>query len=724
MNLHLSRRKFLITSAAAGSALVLGVTWQQFYGLGRRAQRDSQLSAWIEIHPDNQVILTLAKSEMGQGVSTALPMLLAEELEVDWNTIQVKQANEPLNVTLGRQNTGGSSSIHDSWKMLRQAGAIARELLISAAALKLQAKRNTLFVKDGIVYERGTQRQLPYGDLVAMAKNLPLPQTVSLKEKRDYQLIGKNIARLDLSERLNGKARYGADIKFKDSVVAVIKQCPQFGGTSPHIVNREEVLKHYLGANLVESVIVEHDFVSVVAKDFWVANKVLNEFHIEWQIPQNPYNDSEKIYQFFAEALSKTGVVVKQQGAIESDSQGDIHEAVYVVPFQAHATMEPMNCSAHFHDGIVEVWAPTQDPAAAYSEVLHYGFSRAEKWLKKLSSRITNSASQDIKLHTTYLGCGLGRRLQQDYVVQAVLIAKRLTKPVNLIWSREEDMQHDYYRPGNISRLRATLDANGYPQMWDHKIVGPSISMSLWPGSVKNGRDHLAFEPANRIPYSIPIQRVEYVAANTRVPVGMWRSVGLSQNTFAIETFIDELAHLAKRDPAEYRHTLLSQDQRYQRILNVAIKLSGWNTKDSKYGYGIALERSYGSYIVTIVKVARAESGIKIDEVISAVDCGQVIHPDIVKSQIEGANIFALTAATYGETTFKNGAVVQSNFHNYPIMTMTDAPKITVEVMDSNEEPGGVGELGVPPVAPALVNAIFNLTEKRIRKLPVALNNI
>lgn len=720
----MTRRKFLIVATAAGGALIVGVSWQQHGRDQQSAQGKSRLSAWIEIHPDNQIFLTLAKSEMGQGVSTALPMLIAEELGVDWKAVQIRQASEPLNPELGHQETGGSSSVTGSWQMLRQAGARVRELLITAAAQHWQVDRATLYAQDGLVHEKDSQRHLAFGELVVIAKTLPLPKTAAVKDKRDYQLIGKDIARIDLADRLTGTAKYGSDIKFENSVVAVIKHCPQFGGTAPRIRNAEQVLQQYKASGLVETIISETDFVAVVARDFWVANKVIQALNIDWQVPANPYANSAQIYQLFADGLDKPGAIVKQQGTMPAEPPANLLEAIYSVPFQAHATMEPMTCSAYFHAGIVEVWAPTQNPAAAYSETLQHGFSATSKWWKKLSARISNRAASDIKINTTYLGCGLGRRLQQDYVRQAVLIAKRLSKPVNLIWSREEDLQHDYYRPGNMARLRATLDANGYPTTWEHKIAGPSISMSLWPGSVKNGRDHLAFEPANRIPYAIANQHIEYVATNTPVPIGMWRSVGLSQNTFAIEAFIDELAHQARRDPVAYRRSLLAHDPRYLKLLDSAVTLAGWDKQGAGQGYGIALERSYGSYIVTIVKVSRKMDVLKVDEVISVVDCGQCIHPDIVRAQIEGAVVFALSAAMYGEITFDNGATMQSNFHDYPLMSLAATPRLTVQIIDSDEEPGGVGELGVPPVAPALVNAIFSLSGRRIRKLPIALNKI
>ena len=676
-------------------------------------------NAWLRINFNGNVTIILAKSEMGQGVMTALPMLVAEESEVAWNVVSVVQADSPLEPAYGNQSTGGSGSVRSSWLPLRQAGAIAKTIFVKAAAQQWGVKEVECEVRLGVVYHKITNRSVKYEDLVERAVNLPLPQKVVLKDPKDFQLIGTSVPRADIHFKINGNAEYGADIKVPGLMTVVVVHCPVFGGTVANL-DASEALK----VKGVGDVVQIDSGVAVIADDFWSAQKGKSALKIQWsKTPSDPL-DSGSIQQRFINALELDGVIAQKIGTLDSDIIGNspVIEANYELPFQAHATMEPMSCTADLSDGKCEVWAPTQSPGDAFGEVLKHGLPEMTAWYEKIKRKLTGKSLDYIQVHTTMLGCGFGRRLQQDYVREAVQISRAINKPIKLMWSREEDMQHDYYRPASYNRITAFLDEKGLPIAWKHKIVGPSINNCLWPGSIKRGDvDPLAVEGARDLPYSVENVEITWVEMDTTVPVGMWRSVGHSQNAFVVESFIDELAIHSKQDPLEYRLRLLKDASRHRAVLETVADMAHWGrVLPEGHFHGLAVHKSYFSYVAHIVELSVEDNGhTKVHKVTSAIDCGMVINPDIVKAQIESAIAFGLTATLKSSITIKNGQVEQSNFHDFPIIKMNEMPKVDVHIIPSHESPAGIGEPGVPPVAPAVANAVFRATGKRIRRLPL-----
>ena len=702
---QVTRRAFLETAGAAGAGLVIS-----FYlpsGLRFRSPTAGPFApnAWLRIGEDESVLVIVDRSEMGQGVTTALPMLLAEELEADWSRIRIEFAPADkayTNPMFGMQGTGGSTSVRAAYTPLRKAGAAARELLVAAAAQTWGVEKAECRAERGAVVHARSKRRLTYGKLVTKAATLGAPPDVPLKDPKDWKILGTRVRRLDTPPKVDGSAQFGIDVKVPGMLVAVVARSPVFGGkvTSFDAAKAKAVPG-------VRQVVQISSGVAVVADGYWPAKKGRDALAVTWDEGPTASVSSATIAQLFGQRAEQAGAVARHAG----DPDGTLGsapakvDAVYDLPFLAHATMEPMNCTAHVRADGVDIWAPTQFQTGAQ------GFG----------AKIGGVTPDKVKVHTTYLGGGFGRRFELDFIQEALETSKAVGAPVKVIWSREDDIRNAQYRPANHHRMRAGLDANGQPVAWTHRIVAPSIMARVFPDTVKNGLDEEAVEGGVGMPYAIPNVHVDYLLTDTGIPVGFWRSVNNSYNAFAVESFIDELAHAAKKDPYEYRRDLLGKAPRYLGALNLAASKAGWGTAPpAGRARGIAVYKSFESYVAEVAEVSVATDGaVKVHRVVCAVDCGPVVNPSIVEAQMESAIVYGLTAALYGEIAIEGGRVKQSNFHDYQMLRLAEMPKVEVYIVPSTDAQGGVGEPGTPPIAPAVANAIFAATGKRIRKLPI-----
>ena len=702
---QVTRRAFLETAGAAGAGLVIS-----FYlpsGLRFRSPTAGPFApnAWLRIGEDESVLVIVDRSEMGQGVTTALPMLLAEELEADWSRIRIEFAPADkayTNPMFGMQGTGGSTSVRAAYTPLRKAGAAARELLVAAAAQTWGVEKAECRAERGAVVHARSKRRLTYGKLVTKAATLGAPPDVPLKDPKDWKILGTRVRRLDTPPKVDGSAQFGIDVKVPGMLVAVVARSPVFGGkvTSFDAAKAKAVPG-------VRQVVQISSGVAVVADGYWPAKKGRDALAITWDEGPTASVSSATIAQLFGQRAEQAGAVARHAG----DPDGTLGsapakvDAVYDLPFLAHATMEPMNCTAHVRADGVDIWAPTQFQTGAQ------GFG----------AKIGGVTPDKVKVHTTYLGGGFGRRFELDFIQEALETSKAVGAPVKVIWSREDDIRNAQYRPANHHRMRAGLDANGQPVAWTHRIVAPSIMARVFPDTVKNGLDEEAVEGGVGMPYAIPNVHVDYLLTDTGIPVGFWRSVNNSYNAFAVESFIDELAHAAKKDPYEYRRDLLGKAPRHLGALNLAASKAGWGTAPpAGRARGIAVYKSFESYVAEVAEVSVATDGaVKVHRVVCAVDCGPVVNPSIVEAQMESAIVYGLTAALYGEIAIEGGRVKQSNFHDYQMLRLAEMPKVEVYIVPSTDAQGGVGEPGTPPIAPAVANAIFAATGKRIRKLPI-----
>lgn len=690
------RRNFLTTTAAAGAGLVLAFSMTSCVRSvppGGRESSGFRPSGWLRITSDNHITVFVAEAEMGQGVHTSLAMLIAEELEVDFSMIEVEQA--PVdNAVYGWQYTGGSTSVRDGWERFRQAGAVAREMLIAAAARAWQVPVAECRAEQGGVVHAASERRASYGELATDAAGMPVPQSIKLKERGDFRLIGKSLPRVDAVDALNGSIVYGADVKLPNLLTATIVHCPVFGGKARKIGSEKA-----LAVPGVHKVVEIDAGVAVVADHFWAAKKGADVLDIQWDFGPHADISSESIQQLFTEqADGYTGVEQEISTALANAAQRI--EAEYHLPYQAHATLEPMCCTVHIHDGVCEVWVPSQNPSSAQVVAARFSMSRVEYLAQRVKGKLLGRSLESVRVHNMPLGGGFGRRLESDYVVEAVQIAKAVDAPVKLIWSREQDIQHDFYRPASLHRLTAGLDEQGMPVAWHQLAVGVAD-----------------YGPPY---YKIPTSGGSTIEVDTGVPTGPWRSVSLSWNAFVIEGFIDELASLAGKDPVAYRLDLL-KIPRLKAVVEMAAEKAGWGgSLPAGHYQGIAAQPGFGSYVAQVVELSVDKNkGIRIHRIVCVIDCGQVVNPDMVVSQMEGGIIFGLTATVTSAITIRNGRVEQSNFYDFPILRMGETPPIDVYIMPSEEPPGGVGEPGVPPIAPAVVNALYATTKVRIRKLPV-----
>ncbi|HEV8305018.1 MAG TPA: xanthine dehydrogenase family protein molybdopterin-binding subunit [Gemmatimonadales bacterium] len=698
----MERRAFLQTAGGVGAGLVIG-----FRIPTRREQNPSPFApnAWLRISPDDSILVVVDRSEMGQGVATALPMLLAEELEADWTKVQIEFAPADkayANPLFGMQGTGGSTSVRAAWTPLRKAGAAAREVLITAAAQAWDVNRTECRAERGAVVHAKTRRRLRYGQLALRAGALPVPADVPLKDPKDWHIAGRPTRRLDTPPKVNGRAKFGIDVRVPGMRVALVARSPVFGGK---VKSFDAAAAKAVDG--VRDVVQISSGIAVVGTGYWPAKQGRDALQVVWDEGPNAAVSSATISQLFAERAGQPGVVARHDGDPDGALGGASSkvEADYEMPFLAHATMEPMNCTAHVRPDGVDIWAPTQFQTGAQG----------------IGAQIGGVPPEKVQVHTTYLGGGFGRRFELDFIQEALETSKAVGAPVKVIWSREDDIRNAQYRPANHHRLAAGLDAAGRPVAWTHRIVAPSIMARVFPNMVQNGLDGEAVEGGKEMAYAIPNVHVDYQLTDTGIPVGFWRSVNNSFNAFAVETFIDELAAAAKADPFEYRRGLLANAPRHRGVLELAAAKAGWGTPlPAGRARGIAVHKSFESFVAEVAEVSVSSGGeVRVHRVVCAVDCGMFVNPDTIEAQMQSAIVYGLTAALYGEITIDRGRVVQSNFTDYPMLRMSEMPAVEVHIVPNTEAPGGVGEPGTPPIAPAVCNAIFALTGKRIRKLPI-----
>jgi isoquinoline 1-oxidoreductase beta subunit len=704
----LHRRDFLKQSATGGVSLVIGLHLpRKFEALAaERTAESAALNAWVHIAHDDSVTLLIDKSEMGQGVVTSLAMLLAEELEFDWKKVKTEFAPAApayFNPLFGLQGTGGSTSIRASWGPLTKAGAAAREMLIAAAAQQWYVEPSACHAENGAVVHNATNKRLGYGALVEQAAKLPVPANPALKDPKDYKYIGKPLKRLDTPGKITGQAGFGIDVRLPGIQHAVVARCPVFGGKVKSFdASKAKTVRG------VKQVVQISTGIAVVADNTWSAMQGRRALQIAWEEGANAALSTDTIRKLYLEQAEKPGAIARKDGDADAAlaTAAKRVEAAYELPFLAHATMEPMNCAADVRLGSCDIYAPTQ----------------FQTFVQITGAKITGLKPEQVRVHTTYLGGGFGRRAEQDFITEAVEISKAAGAPVQVTWSREDDMQHDYYRPAVYSKLVAGLDADGWPVAWKSRIVSPSIMSRFFPGSVKNGIDESSVEGQANSKYGIPNILVEYALTETGVPVGFWRSVGNSQNGFITECFVDELAKAGGKDPFEFRRKLLANAPRHLGVLELAASKAGWGQSlPAGRTRGIAVVESFGSFVAEVAEVSvdRAQGEARVHRVVCAVDCGRHVNPDTIEAQMEGGIAYGLTAALKGQITIEKGRVQQSNFHDYEMLRLNGMPEVEVHIVPSNEAPGGVGEPGTPPIAPAVCNAIFAATGKRLRRLPI-----
>ncbi|WP_246559409.1 xanthine dehydrogenase family protein molybdopterin-binding subunit [Citrifermentans pelophilum] len=709
MSPKMSRREFLQhTLTGTGIAVAVTMTPLGFrvFSAADAAAGDFNPSVWLTIAPNETVTVLVAKSEMGQGVSTSLPMLVADELEANWESIKFVFApadDKFRDPVWGTQATGGSTSIRHLYEPLRLAGAAAREMLIAAAAREWKVAADECVAANGLVRHKRKLKSLSFGQLTSLVAGIEPPAKPKLKSPQEFRLIGKAIPRLDVPEKVSGAAIFGLDVKVPGMLIAAVAHSPLIGA-SPASFNKGAALK----IKGVRHVISLQKGVAVCADSFPAARKGVDSLKATWEGGDRTL-DNASLYARFAKALNEPGIKAKEIGntATAMSSAAKKLEATFSLPYLAHATMEPMNCTAHITASRCEVWAPTQNQTG----------------VKALAEKISGLPADKVFVNTTYLGGGFGRRFETDVVEEALHLAKVTGKPVKVIWTREDDFRNDFYRPMNLSRVAASLDAQGKISGWEHKVVCPSIFARVFPDTMKFGVDQAAVEGVANLDYEVPNLDVNYVRIDTPVPVGFWRSVGSSHNAFVVETMMDELARLAGSDPVEFRLAHLGGNPNAYAVVKTASMKAGWGKPlAAGKGRGFAFHRSFDTNVAMVaeVEVDRKSGVIKVSRVVCAVDCGQVVNPDIVKSQIEGAVCFGLSAALNERVEIAKGGVVSGNFSNYDLLRMNEAPKIEVHLVKGQEKPGGIGEPGVPPIAPAVANAVFAATGVRFRELPLA----
>jgi CO/xanthine dehydrogenase Mo-binding subunit len=664
-------------------------------------------NGFIRIDPDGRVTVIVCQVEMGQGTFTSFPMLVAEELEVDLTQVQTEQAppNEALyrNQLVGTQITGGSTSIRAFYEPLRRAGATAREMLIAAAADTWSVDANTCRAEQGSVIHTPTARRLDYGALADKAATMPVPKDVTLKQPKDFKLIGTRAKRLDTPDKVNGKTVYGIDVKLPGMKVGTLALCPVFGGKLKSVDDSKA-----LAVKDVLQVVRVEDAVAVIASHMGAAKKGLAVLDIEWDEGPNAKLSTADIVDDMAKASEADGSTVRRDGDVAKALSGAEQklEAIYQVPFLAHTTMEPVNCTVDVRQDACEIWVGIQVMGRAQA----------------VAAALTDLPPEKVIVHNHMLGGGFGRRLEVDFIAKAVDIAKQIKGPVKIIWSREEDVQHDMYRPYFYTRLRGALDPNGMPIAWSHRICGSSVVARYFPPAFKDGYDFDTVDGAKEMPYAIPNVLVEYVRHEPPgIPTAWWRSVGPSHNIFVVESFIDELAAAAKKDPVDFRRGLLANSARALAVLNLAADKAGWGTPlPKRSGRGVAVQTVFGTFMAQVAELEVAKNGdVHVKRVTCAVDCGVPINPDTIEAQVQSAIVYGLGAALFNEITLKDGRVEQSNFHDYRALHMNEMPAIDVHIVNSVELPGGMGEPGTSALVPAVFNAVYAATGVRLRKPPI-----
>lgn len=727
-----ARRDFLKSSALAGTALVIGFRLDGGL-LAQETQekpRVNPFDAWVRVERDGTVRLIVCKSEMGQGIHTALAQILADELDVAWESVRVEQA--PTNPALYDHGTGGSTSVRTQWLPLRQAGAAARSMLLEAAAQYWHVNANTCRTENGRVLTGPRGKSRTYAELVEAASKLPVPalDKVPLKNPDQLRLVGRDVARTDLPAKLDGRALFGLDVRVPGMLFAVVARCPTFGGKPKSFdagpAKAVKGVRQVLEIPAVGEGAHSAGGVAVVADSTWAALKGREALALEWEHGPAVAESTATLRKKARELLALPGKLVREVGQVEQALAGAVKklEAVYELPFQAHASMEPMNATVHVKaDGTAEAWLPSQGP----------------QWGQEIIAAVAGipkeQAIEKVEVHTTLMGGAFGRRYQADFVVEAAQLSKAVGAPVQVVWTREDDLQHDFYRPFSVHRLEAALDAAGRPTALRHRMASTSID-ALWQPPEKGQPERSEVGGAVTLPYALPAFRMEYALLPTRVPVAWWRSVEHSLNGFVNECFVDELAHAAGQDPLAFRLGPLAgpprllrwpdgEDEtldtgRFRGVLELVAAKAGWGAKPpAGRARGIAAHFSFYSYVAHVAEVSIEQGSPRVHRVVSAVDCGRVVNPDGARAQIEGGIVYGLTAALKSAITIQNGAVEQSNFHDFELLRGDEMPLVEVHFVPSEARPTGTGEPGLPPIAPAVANALFALTGKRVRRLPI-----
>lgn len=705
----ISRRRFLELGGSAAGGLLLGFhlpvggAGERFAAANAKLGEAPAVNAWLRIAPDDSVTILVAEAEMGQGVYTSMPMLVAEELEVDWARVRAEMA--PVTPAYdsrvsGRQSTGGSTSVRQGFDQLREVGAQAREMLRRAAAERWGVPLEACSAEGGRVLHRETGRALRYGELAAAASRLEPPASVTLKDPERWSILGKPTRRLDTPAKSNGSAIFGTDVRVPGMLFGMVMACPVLGGRLVRVDSAPA-----LAVPGVRAVVPTERAAIVVADTTWNARKGLSRLAPEWDEGPLLTLDSAQIRERLRRGLDADAALAHAEGDVSAVFGGAerVHEAVFEVPFLAHATMEPMNATAHVRGDSADVWVPTQSRTSTRDEV----------------AAMLGLAPERVRVHSTFLGGGFGRRLERDFAFDAVAASRAVGAPVQVLWSREEDMRHDFYRPASTARMRAALDAAGRPTGLHVRIACPSILARIVPGWSEGEVDGAAVEGLDELPYAIANQRVEYAQVETGVPVGFWRSVGNSQNGFFVEAFVDELARAAGADPLAFRLALLGERPRCAAVLHKVAAMAGWGRAKPGRHLGLALFAGYDSIVAQVAEVSVESNRVRVHDVHCAIDCGLVLNPDTVAAQMESAIVFGLSAALMGEITISKGRVEQRNFTDYRMLTLESAPSIHVHIVPSAQRPGGVGEPGIPPIAPAVANAVAAATGNPVRTLPL-----
>ncbi|MHB1513014.1 xanthine dehydrogenase family protein molybdopterin-binding subunit [Acidiferrobacter sp.] len=701
-----NRREFFkIVGTGAGLLLALDTRAAGAHQGMRSARPELRTfapNAWVRIGSDDQIVIVVDKSEMGQGPLTTLPMLVAEELDADWDRLRIEQAPTArayINPALGAEATGGSSSVRSSYLPLRTAGATTRLMLLQAAHrrtgiayARLRTARGAVLLPDG--------QRLSYGALADAAAQLPVPRHVRLKSPRRFQIIGRPLPRLDTPAKITGSAVFGIDVQRPGLLIGVVRRPPMIGG---HLLHYDDHVARAM-AGVVRVARIDQGL-GVIATDTWTAWKALDAIPMRWKDGDGARTSTRAIREGYRRAAGTEAAIAERRGDVRATLRRAprVIAADYEIPFAAHAPLEPMNCTAHIHDGLCEISAPTQ----------------AQTGAQAIAAHLTGLPLDRVVVHTTLLGGGFGRRLEHDFIADAVTLARMVPQPVKVVWSREEDMTHDFYRPYSYHRVQGALDSHGMPIAWRQTIVAASLMRTRDPSAIKRGVDQTAVGGAVGMPYSIPNIEIGYVERDPKVPVGFWRSVADSYTAFVKESFLDELAHAAGRDPLALRYALLASEPAQRRVLKAAARAIGWDRPHARdQGLGVAVHRSFGTSMAQAASVNIRSGKLHIDRLVCVCDCGLVVNPNIARAQIEGAIVFGLQAALKGPITVEDSRIQQDNFDSYPLLRMDEMPRIDVHFLKNVRAPQGLGEPAVPPVAPALANAIFAASGIRVRTLP------
>ncbi|MFN3236980.1 MAG: molybdopterin cofactor-binding domain-containing protein [Pseudomonadales bacterium] len=701
---NLTRRMLLKSSVTAAGGMLLGFHLPVFANATpyqTETLSNGELNAWLRIDPDNTITIRVAKAEMGQGVMTALPMILADELEVDWNDVTVEYA-DPANSAYGSMATSGSRAVRESRPILQQAGAEAREKLIKAAAESWLVPVEEVYADFGKIIHKPTRRSFRYGELAAKAAEISVAN-VKIKQPRDFTLIGLPTPRIDTPAKVDGSAKFGMDVRVEGMVYAAVKHCPVLGGKlRGYRFNAVRGMPGVIAAVRLET------GVAIVAESFWQASQAVEQLPVQWDIGEEEKSYSEKMRQDFAEALPNPGVMLRQDAGTEAalETSENIIESDYLVPYLSHACMEPMNCTARVHPDGIDIWAGVQNPHKVISDV----------------AALMGKPEREIQVHNCYLGGGFGRRSHTDYVLEAVTIAQEVGLPVQMIWSREDDMRGGRYRPMAAARFKVGLDLDNNVVAYTNHSVAHSILLDR-DGELADGTDSNSVQGLIDMPYEFAPQEISHTVKNTHVPTWWWRSVSHSQNAFALECFIDELATTTKMDPFAFRRKYLRNKPRWIEVLNELEDKSNWKRRPGGgKARGVAIHECFGTIVAQVAEVSiTPNGGAQVHKIISVVDCGNLINPAIAKAQVESSVLYGLSATLYGKVTIERGVVLEDNFDTYRVMEMADTPEMETHFFLAEEENwGGLGEPAVPPVAPAVVNALYQLTRRRIRSLPVS----